>query len=255
MGGVGMRAKDARIFSIYAREQKLYLLVRHTNPDSLKYVGVNGYVPKPFYIKAKTAKSDVPKCELKGLVIDPRVHPTVIGGARYAAAEKATLEDLAHIRGGKAAGVEVRTDMDAGSRHFGCIQIRCAGRYDWSYVHGDYDLKDIIEEGHESRNVARSGKEWGIKHATVQLVRSSLMGVLFDLNRAMGVAMIQHGAEAQYAGHSNDDITGFFPDGGHMLYLNGAVQAFYQQAGRSVHGKSSYQPSPTIHLGPPAARV
>ena len=57
---VGMRGKDLRAYMQVARDDNLIILVRHTNKESLKYVGISGYYPKPAAVKAKTADQDLP---------------------------------------------------------------------------------------------------------------------------------------------------------------------------------------------------
>src|SRR5690606_37731930 len=56
----GMRGKDLQKFLMVARDHGVILLIRHTNDDSLKYVGLPGYYPKPAAVKAKTADVNPP---------------------------------------------------------------------------------------------------------------------------------------------------------------------------------------------------
>jgi hypothetical protein len=72
-----MRMKDQQVFKDVAREKNVWLLVRLTNPASLKWAdeksrGNDNYIPKSISCKAKTAKKDVPDgYEIAGLVDDP----------------------------------------------------------------------------------------------------------------------------------------------------------------------------------------
>jgi hypothetical protein len=66
-----MRTQDITIFAQAARQFKVWILVRRTNPKSLQYVALPGYTPKRIDCKAKTADKDVSSYKLAGLVVDP----------------------------------------------------------------------------------------------------------------------------------------------------------------------------------------
>ena len=57
---LGMRGRDLRSFMQVARQFNVTILVRHTNDDSLKYIGEHGFYPKPAAVKAKTADVNPP---------------------------------------------------------------------------------------------------------------------------------------------------------------------------------------------------
>jgi hypothetical protein len=71
-----IRPQDVEAFRDAARQFKVHILVRRTNPASLRYIGRKGFIPKPVDCKPKTADYDVvlpdglvTKCA--GLVVDP----------------------------------------------------------------------------------------------------------------------------------------------------------------------------------------
>ena len=184
MSGLGMRGKDVRVFCMIARKYNIYILVRQTNQASLNYVGKPGYYPKPAAIKAKTADIDpapfsytqhgqtrTAHHEVAGLVPHPGFQPAVYGGEKLAKAQHFWLETLnvaltpgSNIPAtdlkspstwtywGKehtsaATGWRWKVDVDPSSQHFGCLQL-ARDAIGWSYIHGDYDLKDVITGTH-----------------------------------------------------------------------------------------------------------
>ena len=272
--GTGMRGKDLRAFCRVARQFNVYILVRHTNEASLGYVGRSGYYPKPATIKAKTADVDPPPMQLTaggtarmvqhqiaGLVPHPGFQPKVFAGAKMAKALDCWADTLDVLHG---AGVNIpattpdtwaswgrehtsgrsgwrwRVDVDPSSPHFGCLQIARDG-VGWSYLHGDYDLKDVIVKGHETFNQRQEGKVQGAKNYTPLLPGLEFETVRKALNEAIGVDMVQHGAEAQFAWHGDEPITVIIPDGPQLQFQvlgnAEAVQRWYMDLNREVIAK------------------
>jgi hypothetical protein len=272
--GTGMRGKDLRVFCMVARKYNVYILVRHTNEASLRYVGMNGYYPKPATIKAKTADQDPPAFSYKvggvsrtvqhrvaGLVPHPGFQPKVFAGAKMDKALSCWHDTLDVLYG---AGVNIpgttpdtwaawgkdhtsarsgwrwRVDVDPGSPHFGCLQI-ARDAVPWSYLHGDYDLKDVIVKGQETFNQRLEGKVQGAKNYTPLLPGLEFETIRKELNAGIGVDMVQHGAEAQFAWHGDEPITVVLPDGPQLqfLVLNNAeaVQRWYIDLNRELIAK------------------
>src|SRR6187402_1092663 len=269
--GTGMRGKDLQKFLMVARDMKVTILVRHTNDDSLKYVQRNGYYPKPAVVKAKTADKNPPpetrlvngrrqvvQHEVAGLVVHPGFQPLCYNGTKGSKAldfwdhTMETLSpELMHKKvdltrpdtwsfwsvqrtGVKAARWRWRVDVDPLSRHFGALQLK-NDHLDWSYVHGDYDLKDVIVRGHETDNRRNEGKLDGVKNFTPLLHELAFEKVQNALNELMGVEMVQHGAEAQFAWHGDEPITVAFPDWTHLLLTDAVtVQGWYNKLNREV---------------------
>lgn len=272
--GTGMRAKDLRVFCMVARKYDVYLLVRHTNEASLGYVGKPGYYPKPATIKAKTADVDPPpysyeangrrftvQHRIAGLVPHPSFQPRVFAGAKLAKAESCWWDTLDVLHG---AGVNIpattpetwaswgkdhasgrsgwrwRIDVDPGSPHFGCLQL-ARENVPWSYLHGDYDLKDVIVKGHETFNQRQEGKVQGAKNYTPLLPGLEFETIRKALNDAIGTDMVQHGAEAQFAWHGDEPITVVLPEGPQLQFqilANAeAVQRWYMDMNRGLIAK------------------
>ncbi len=269
--GLGMRGKDLRIFCMIARQYNVYILVRHTNEASLEYSGNPGYYPKPATIKAKTADIDPPpflytsggqrhtaQHKIAGLVPHPGFQPKVFVGEKLSKAMSCWWETLDILHG---AGVNIpattpdtweswgkehvsrlsgwrwRIDVDPGSTHFGCLQI-ARDSISWSYLHGDYDLKDVFVKGHEAVNERNEGKIQGAKNYTPLLPGLEFETIRKALNDAMGADMVQHGAEAQFAWHGDEPITVIIPDGPQLQYLilgnAEAVQRWYMDLNRKL---------------------
>jgi hypothetical protein len=288
---LGMRAKDLQKFLMVAREMNVTILVRHTNADSLKYVERPGFYPKPAAVKAKTADHNPPAeprvvrgvnktvvYDVAGLVVHPGFQPACYGGSK---AEKAlgfwnhTMETLSpmlidtpvdparpetwSVWGVERAAVNAprwkwRVDINPESRYFGCLQLFRAD-IGWCYIHGDYDLKDVIVSGYETENARLEGKLDGVKNFTPQLHNLTFEQVQDALNARMGVEMVQHGAEAQFAWHGDEPITVAFPDWSFVLLYDAVtVQVWYDKLNRNVLAKmgEDYRRSASrmFHFGP-----
>jgi len=272
--GLGMRGKDVRVFCMIAQQYNVYILVRQTNPESLEYVGKPGYYPKPAAIKAKTADRDPPPSthaidgrirsiqhKVAGLVVHPWFQPRVFAEKKITKARDCWLEtlDIALSAGcnipaadpdaretwnywGKEhlsakTGWRWKIDVDPGSIHFGCLQI-ARDNIPWSYLHGDYDLKDVIVKGHETYNERQEGKLQGVKNYTPLLPGMAFETIRKALNDAMGIDMVQHGSEAQFAWHGDEPITVISPEGPQLQYFilgnAEAVQSWYMQINRNL---------------------
>ncbi len=218
-----MRPQDKAIFLEAASRFHSWILVRRTNPASLKYVGRPGYTPKPIDCKAKTADLDFRPYELAGLVVDPTVHPGAFRPGKAATAQQLWSEMEPMLR------TTYSVDRDSRSRHYGCLKLRGA------YVHGDYDLYDIIDTAQAQRNLAAVETLLGKPHRR----GANLLRVQEFINSRIGSPMIQHGGEAQYADHSEQPIDAFGPNGEDVTILNEfSVRAWYKDrfAGRKTLG-------------------
>ncbi len=287
----GMRGKDLQKFLMVAREFKVILLVRHTNADSLQYVDRPGYYPKPAVVKAKTADVNPPPSvilvdgrkatrmhEVAGLVVHPGFQPHSYVGAKVKKAMTCWDQTMQVLSPGMATatvdlskpdswsvwGVERsganasrwkwRVEVNPASPHFGALQLKLGGGA-WCYIHGDYDLKDVIVRGHETDNRKHSGTIDGVKNYTPMLADVQFERVRAALNERMGVDMVQHGAEAQFAWHGDEPITVAFPDFTHLLLYDAVtVQAWYERLNRQVLAQTGTDylrdRSRMFHFGP-----
>jgi hypothetical protein len=269
--GIGMRGKDLQKFLMVARQHNVILLVRHTNEDSLGYIGQAGFYPKPAAVKAKTADVNPPPTtrlvngvksrtnyQVAGLVVHPGFQPGCYRGSKIAKAQDAwvhTLETLAPSLMNKSVdpeksdtwsiwGVERvavnaprwkwRVDISPSSPRFGCLQLK-KGTEGWCYIHGDYDLKDVIVLGRETDNRRAEGKLDGVKNFTPVLYEKEFETIRTELNTLIGSDMVQHGAEAQFAWHGDEPITVAFPDWKQLLLYDAVtVQGWYLNLNRGV---------------------
>lgn len=207
-----MRPQDKAVFLKAARHFQSWILVRRTNPASLPYIGLPGYSPKRIDCKAKTADLDVPPWKLAGLVIDPNLHSNAFKPGKVPKALEA-WRAMARLLGSV-----YRVDTNRQSRHYGCLQLQ--GRY----VHADYDLYDIIDVDAPTRNLAAVETLLGQPHRR----GAHLLAVQGFINSRIGAPMVQHGAEAQYADHSQQAIDAFGPRGEDVTVLNElSVRAWY----------------------------
>ena len=267
----GMRGKDLQKFLMVARNHNVILLIRHTNEDSLGYIGKPGFYPKPAAVKAKTADMNPPAAvrlvrgvktrtmyDVAGLVVHPGFQPGCYRGSKIAKAQDAwvhTLETLGpalmkatvdrekpdtwSIWGVERQATNAprwrwRVDIDPDSPRFGCLQLK-QSTGGWCYIHGDYDLKDVIVLGHETDNRRNEGKLDGVKHFTPVLYDKEFETIRSELNTLIGSDMVQHGAEAQFAWHGDEPITVAYPDWRHLLLYDAVtVQGWYVNLNRSV---------------------
>lgn len=199
-----MRPKDKRIFLDAATHFQSWILVRRTNPDSLAYVGVPGYTPKRLDCKAKTADINIKKWTLAGLVVDPRIHP---GAFKDGKTEKA-LAAFEHTLPLIGTTYSVETSKD--HKHYGCL------KFNGSFIHGDYDLYDIVDITQPHRNLAAVETMHGTPHRR----GPKLLAVQEFVNSRIGSPMVQHGGEAQYTDHSKQAIDAFGPNGEDVTILN-----------------------------------
>lgn len=290
--GTGMRGKDLQKFLMVARDRNVILLVRHTNEDSLAYVGLPGYYPKPALVKAKTADVNPPGVTrsingrmvaqdyvIAGLVVHPGIHPGAYKASRLQKAMDAWKDGMHYLAGnmpppgdpnrpetwaawgvGRAAACSSewrwRVDVDPASRHYGCLQLSQAGK-GWNYIHGDYDLKDVIVPGRntEMLNQRNEGKLYGVKNFTPLLTNMEFETIRLALNTLIGADMVQHGAEAQFAWHGDEPITVAFPDWSFEVLGNAAtVQHWYEKRNRKVLATPGHDylrdRSRMFHFGP-----
>jgi len=204
----GMRPQDELVFAEAAKKFKVWLVVRQTNPASWKYIGLSKYFPKPITCKAKTADLDslLPgkpraRYDTAGLVVDPKVHGNVFSSGKLHSALGLWTKFKAEYL--DVAGSGYTVDRDVKSRHFGCVQFR------EKYLHGDYDLYDIIVVGHESANLAVVGRRDGVPdYRPARLFRIEEF-----VNGRIGAEMVHHGGQFQYSEHTSDVVEIFGPQG------------------------------------------
>ena len=218
-----MRPQDKTYFLDADKAFNVWILVRRTNRASLDYVGRPGYTPERIDCKAKTAGANVGMYKLAGLVADPAIHPTAFPGGKLQKPQSSWQAMKGLI------GTTYKVDTNKSSKHYGCLQLN------GSYIHGDYDLYDIIDVTQAHRNLAAVETLFGQPHRRGYKV----LPVQEFINSRIGVPMIQHGGEAQYADHSDQALDAFGPNGEDVTILNEfSVRAWYQErfGGRKTLG-------------------
>jgi len=219
-----MRTNDKRIFLDAARHFQAWILVRRTNRASLEYIGKPGFVPKPINCKAKTADENLGRYLLAGLVIDPTGREAAFKPERYQNALKCWKETQQLL------GKVFTLDQDASSVHCGCLMLQR------NYIHGDYDLYDIIDITQAHRNLAAAEVLLGQPHRRGPKV----LAVQEFVNSRIGSPMLQHGADAQFLSeHRSEPIDALGPEGEDVTILNQlSIKAWYRDrfGGRKVLG-------------------
>ncbi|MEX0792947.1 MAG: hypothetical protein WD045_07395, partial [Pirellulaceae bacterium] len=217
-----MRPQDKQVFLEATHTLGLWILVRRTNPASLRYIGLPGYQPKPLDCKPKTADRDVGNARLAGLVVDPVLCPQAFSATKLVdATDKWKRYSPPMLRSGRYSV----DNKDPRSPTYGLLRL---GR---DALHGDYDLYDIIDPAQAQRNLAAVETLLGQPHRRGAFFTK----VQSFVNTRIGVPMIQHGGEMQYADHSEQSIDAFGPAGEDVTILNQfSVRAWYKDkfAGR-----------------------
>lgn len=219
-----MRQQDEIAFAQAAKTLGLWILVRRTNPASLKYIGVPGYVPKPIDCKAKTADAG----PLAGLVVNPDLCPDAFRAGKVAKARIA-WEAFRQSQSIGEPGARYAVQTDSAAKNYGAVTLQ------GKFLHGDYDLYDIIDPAQACRNLASVETLLNQQH----MRGPNFYKVMSLVNRQIGVPMVQHGGEAQYADHSEQALDAFGPNGEACTILNEfSVRGWYKErfGGRQTLG-------------------
>ncbi|RMH57354.1 MAG: hypothetical protein D6679_06810, partial [Candidatus Hydrogenedentota bacterium] len=121
----GFRADHIHGMRKYAVEKKQYLVVRNSNARSRKFLGKEGFAPKPMTCKAKTADAG----RLAGLVVNPYTRPEAFTSKRLKKARETWDKYVGDM---KKAGFIV----DAKD---GIVRDKYGNK-----IHGDYDLHGVF---------------------------------------------------------------------------------------------------------------
>jgi hypothetical protein len=254
-----MRDQDKRPFSIAAlapniHDAGLWILVRDTNPASLQYMGLPGHRPKGMDCKAKTAPFNTEPYRHAGLVVQPFLcprsfKPDKLNGAKSEWCKfviKHPVQPWATDTNGKSMPANLQPDCTVNSdkedlAHYGCLLFHGV------YLHGDYDLYDIILADRPTRNLAAVGDDGQSTRGryfrdVAELVNGMNKLDLVTYDRE-GVDMVLHGAQAQGFGHIDDDTIYVF--GPHAEYeeIHGGVVAWYQRKFRGRRAIDLRQPA------------
>lgn len=171
-----MHPQHKSVFFDVAERRQCWIGLREPNPLAAKWIGRSGYAPKPLTCKAKT--SDNPAFTYSGLVADPKLcEDAFAAGSRADALAK--WEQFAPA-GQLPTGYKV---VDHG-QELGLVQ------YMGNFLHADYDLMAINRSNRQGEFLPTSQSEQ-------QFLFSS---VASEINRGIGLPLIQHGAEMMWTG-------------------------------------------------------
>ena len=205
----------------------MYILVRRTNPESIQYIGKAGYIGRRIDCKPKTADFDTGNYKRKGLV----VNPYLVGEAAFKTNKKHTeakkawdsfrkkcvllsSNDITNVNAQHREAYFL--DEDKSSQHYGCVMFTS----DWSkvpccYIHGDYDLYDIVSTRHKNTNVVYPGELHGEAHNF-----GPYLNIVQNIVNSSGSGtMVFHGCQAKFSDHLDEAIDVFFPDGKKIITL------------------------------------
>ncbi len=217
--GGQIRPQDKEKFAAAARNIGVWILVRGANQKSLDYIGRGDCTPKPIDCKAKTAQLGLNS----GLVVSPDVAPEAFQDPTQAKRnwkEKANPLVFSPRKGSYS--------IEPTGLHKGCVKL------DGKYIYGDYDLKAVVVPGHESATMALITELRGVQNARRG---PKFYQVQSEVNNAIGVQMVQHGADDEFTGHADESIFVFGPQGEYEeLHGLNAVQQWYEN---QFHGRKT----------------
>lgn len=235
--------RHTRVFLLAAKHYDVFILVRAANPQAFRFYGVNGYQPKRLDIKAKTAKIDIGRYQLAGLVVDPTIHPNAFGGRDMGGVMRNWQETLpvvytptagqprTYLPGGKFYMVE----SDQNHKHYGALYL-CHGGLTTAkrYICGDYDLYAIVPAKNPNSHEFVVEQRLNQVHARTP----EFVDVQNFLNRNFGLPLVQHGAQESYLAHQDEPILAFEPGGQFLVLPNkAAIENYYatRLQGRRPH--------------------
>ena len=254
-----MRPRDAQAFRSVALMQKVYIIVRQTNAQSVQWIGDADCMAKPIDCKPKTADFDVSidghTVETAGLVVNPELPGFDKVFKSPAKATKAKAEwkkfvDKLHQHGHPLGlcqprdGREVRTwpgahpawavQMCRTARHYGCLLHSTYPQgLNGKYVHGDYDLFGIAPASDPTLVRRRNDELSGQPHSRGPNTKS----VQFAVNALSGLPLVKHGEQELFAGFDEESLDVFLPDGSTRTLSSAAdARLFYstELKGRQV---------------------
>jgi hypothetical protein len=208
--GGQIRPQDKEKFAAAAQKVGVWILVRGANQKSLEYIGRGDFTPKPIDCKAKTAQLG-PNA---GLVVSPAVAPEAFQNPMEATRTWTEKSNPLVFSPRK-----THYSIQYTGPRKGCVKL------DGKYIYGDYDLKAVVVPGHESATVALVTELRGVQNARLG---PKFYDVQSAVNNAIGVEMVQHGADDEFTGHADESIYVFGP-GGEYEELQGLnkIQEWY----------------------------
>ncbi|HLK66547.1 MAG TPA: hypothetical protein VKU19_24100 [Bryobacteraceae bacterium] len=237
-----MPQRHVEAFKRTAGHFQAWILVRRGNPQSKKWIGKPGYIPKLLDCKAKTADLEANgEGSTAGLVASPILVPHAFSDQKRKNALKEwpklepylyTFDPKTNLASDKA-GKHYTIQMDPKHPHYGCVMYKPVFRSATEYIHGDYDLYAIVPYSDPTANVKVNETGFsGEKHS-----RSPRLYDVQYFLKAAGVMpgqefaspMVRHGEQETFKTDWDDVLDVFWPDGRSITELNGsaAIRRFY----------------------------
>lgn len=215
-----MRQCDRAPFIEAAQHFQVWILVRGTKEASCKHIGKNGFWPKRLDCKAKTADIDVGGYLTAGLVVSYELHPTAFtSGKVSAAAEWEKFAPKWGIVGKTFLSSSIYTlDVDESSKYFGCVKC------DNKYIHGDYDLYDIVLPDNPRRNLGVVDQ----RHGETIVRPPRFLEVERFVNDRIGVPVVQHPTDRLFRDQYEDPLEVFEPSGKDYSISAGDTESWYK---------------------------
>lgn len=270
---LGIRRDDIDVFKAAAQVFNHIILVRATNPESLKYIGNKNMYPKPIDCKAKTADCDVYIPFASGHIIHAKtaglvVDPTLTGAqafkdGKYAKAveawdeflkDKTPFEKSKKIfkRYGSEKGC-FAVDTDINSEYYGCLMISRedapasfgeAAVPNWRNSHAWMDsakhstCMQYIHGDYDLYallNLDNPNERHleNVVYGVKHYYSPKLEAIQDFINKGIGTPMIQHGDQFRYK-HQSDKIYAFYPN--NSVYIIDESTASIEEIFEIVYG-------------------
>ena len=212
-----MRLKDLAVYRSLARSRGLYFVLRSTNPASLRYIGREGFRPKPFVCCAKTADGGPSgRGRLAGLVADPTLVPDEFSHSR----RRSALSEWAAFRRRVESDSRFVVVTREGDAFHGCLL------FETQKLHADYDWFDIVDPARVTANLGSIESHDG----KVAVRGMHVASINRELNGLLDVPMAQDDCmSAQAKGRFEDGLLVITPDGA-LVPLKTAADAKHYYA-------------------------
>lgn len=187
--------------------------------------------PKADSSQSKNGDRNVGNYFTAGLVVSQKLHPTAFYDTARATDLWADTRKLLAEKSG-----DLSLDDDDESPHYGCLKLNHC------YLHGDYDLYDIIFTKDFRGQPLDPRRHFGIVgslNGVTHIRDPRFSQVQKYINAKLGIAdMVQHGGQAQFGTHTDETLTVFSPDGlpGRQL-SGGEVRSRYEAMKRKLVGE------------------
>jgi len=237
-----MPSRHVDAFKRAAGHFQVWILVRRGNPESKKWIGRPGYIPKLLDCKAKTAEFDAHgKESTAGLVVSPILLPNAFGPVRLQKALEEWSKFEPHLytfnpgtnMAADKAGKQYTIQMNPQHKHYGCVIYKPVYRAQADYIHGDYDLYAIVPYSDPKSNVKVSETGFGgqthSRSPRLHDVQYFLKAAIILPGQDFASPMIRHGEQETFKTDWDDNLDVFWPDGRSITSLEGgaAIQQFY----------------------------